>query len=322
MSDAFRVYGVTIESAYPLGRFLPGVERAEGADLTFEVVAQPPPPVDAPIVYDEHSIRISRGGSTTRIAFGDSTVHVVEGDRIVCHLLQPAHEFLVPIQLLGMVMAVWLEAHARVVLHASVVGVGDGAALFLAGPKAGKTSLAAAFTAGGDPMVSEDLAPITVDDVPLVHPGYPLMRMWPETVRHFTGRSEGFEEYHPAFAKVWVPVDALGRFADEPLALGCVYLPERHDRGPVEIEVLDSMSALRALMTGSFLADMIEPAVDAGERLERLGRLIDTVPLKRLRYPAGLAHLDAVRAAVHADLPQPTLRPDDRIGGRSVDRTV
>lgn len=300
----FRVYGVTIATTYDLSRYLPyAADDGREPDLTFGCVTIPSViGTQGRVVFDRHGITITRHPDEDTISFDGSTVHRVQADAIVCHLLDPDHEFLVPIQLLGMVMALWLEAHGRIVLHASAVDIGGQAVVFVAGGKAGKTSLAAAFTALGDAMITEDLAAVTGGDGFTIHPGYPMVRMWPETALHFTGTSSGFDIYHPSFDKVWVPINRLGAFVGRSRPLSRIYLPERRQDGPVEVEPLAPLDALRAVMTGSFLADMIEPAPDVGERFRSLGDLVEAVPVRSLAFPAGFHNLGAVRAKVVADL--------------------
>lgn len=301
MSRSYRVYGVTVAADYDLSPFLPTEDG--DVDLVFECTEAPPPdpPGKVRLVYDRNSIRIVRYADSTRLEFADSTVHVVTPDRIICHLLILDHDFLVPIQLLGMVMATWLEQHGRLALHGSAVEIDGSAAIFLASGKAGKTSIAAELCRRGAPLLTEDLVSVARDDAGFaVHPGYPLMRMWPDAASHFLGDAEGLELYHPRLEKLWVPVDRLGSFARTPAPIGSIYLPERVDTTVVEVEDVAPLEAVKAVLAGSFLAEMIEPAADAARRLEIVSELVESVPVKRIWYPQGYSRLDQLREAIGA----------------------
>lgn len=301
----FSVYGVTVASNFDLSRLLPAAAEEETADLAFLCVDELPSELSigpGKVVFDRQPIRMSRHAEWDVLAFEDSTVHYVSSNQIVCHVKRLEHEFLVPIQLLGMVMAVWLEARGNVVLHASAVATSMGAFLFLAGGKAGKTSLAAAFGSLGDSIVTEDLAALSMSERIFVQPGYPLMRMWPESASHFLGSSEGFAIYHPAFEKLWVPMRRLGRFQSAPVEVSRLFLPERKPNGPIEIRALPHVEAVKSLLAGSFLADIAEPASDVAGRFEKIVDIVNTVPVYSLVYPEGFEHLPEVREALLADL--------------------
>lgn len=301
----FEVYGLTLASPFDLSPFLPVAEGTTSTDVSFACSTEPPADLrlgPGRLVFDRDTITISRHDSWDVVSFGESTTHYIGGDAITCHLRKPDHAFLVPIQLLGMVLAVWLEAHGRLVLHASGVDIGGDGVAFLAGPEAGKTSLAAAFTGMGDALVTEDLAAVSTDAGFALASGYPMVRMWPETVRHFTGETEGFDIYHPAFDKVWVPAGRLGRFANGSVPLRRIYVPRRVSEGGISVGEVAYLDAVKAILSGSFLADMIEPASDVARRFQRVGDLVSAVPVRTLTFPPGLERLSDVRAAVLDDL--------------------
>lgn len=299
----YRVYGTTVSSAYDLSSFLPRADRAAEPDVNFRCLDSPPPVLGQPeVVYDDGTITISRHSGVTVLRFGESSIHYVSDDGIECFLSEPEHEYLVPIQLLGMVIAVWLEKRGSIVLHASAADVDGKAVLFMAGGKSGKTSLVAQLTKSGGSLVTEDLARVVQrENVAAVAPGYPLLRMWPDVAAHFVGDATGLEVYHPAFDKLWVPADRLGTFASESVPLGVIYLPERKAEGSVEIQPVSDLTALRTMLAGSFLADMMEPAVDSGRRLESISRLVEGTRVRRLLYPDGLEKLQEVDEAIRAD---------------------
>ena len=105
-------------------------------------------------------------------------------DRIVCHVLDGRHRYLIDITLLGMVYTLWLEQRGVPVLHGSAAVVGGIGAAFLTASGAGKSSLAAACVHAGHALLTEDLLAL---DGTAGRPGYPMLRLWPEQAKRFVG---------------------------------------------------------------------------------------------------------------------------------------
>jgi hypothetical protein len=303
-TSGYSVYGLTLASHFDLGSLLPASQPWAEPDVHFVCVDEAPR-VDlgaGRIVYRSDLIRVMRHERGLVMEFGDTTTHYVSGNRIVCHRRRPGHDYLIPIQLLGMVLASWLELRGSIVLHASAVVVDGRAAVFAAGGKAGKTSLAVEFARSGSPLLTEDLVHIRQGETFSVEPGYPHVRMWPDSGEHFLGDLQDLDLYHPGFTKLWVPVEKFGSFAGAGAPLAAIYFPERREEEQVEVTELGSLDAIKRLIASGFLSDMMEPAPDTAARLESMGRMVAAVPIRGLAYPSGYRHLELVRQTVTDDL--------------------
>jgi hypothetical protein len=230
-------------------------------------------------------------------------------ERILCHLLDPAYDYLVEIRLLGPVLSFWLERRGIPALHASAVAVQGQAVAFLSTNKGGKSSLAASLLQAGYPLLTDDILPVVRGNgVFLGRPGYSTMRLWPDEAQHFLGSCEGLKLVHPKLTKRRVPVgpDGFGAFCDAPQPLACLYLPERRDAAEwgakIEVTPVSLRDAVIELVRHSFTARIVEAMGWQPQRLDFFARLVRQVPLRRLVYPSGFEHLPRVRQAILQDL--------------------
>lgn len=250
------------------------------------------------------------------LRFGGAADHYVWDHEIHCHLPDPSLAYLVEIQLLGTVLALWLHRRGVPILHAAAVGMGESAAAFAGVKGAGKSTLAAAAVAGGHALLADDLLALNLSQedrhTPTVaqgNSGIPLLRLTPEQSRKL-GIPIGSSLVHPAFPKRKLVVGGdWGRFHHGTLPVRCIYIPNprRPEDGPglgVSFEALPHRHVLPLLTGHSYL----------GPDLEAWGMSKSAFPLWatfltrhrvqafRLNYPLGFRHLPAVVAAVEAHL--------------------
>jgi hypothetical protein len=250
------------------------------------------------------SISFHRCDGVDVVRFGRDADHYLWPDRIVCHLHDPSLTWLVEIQLLGMVLALWLELRGTPTLHASTVVVDGSAVAFLGTKGGGKTTAATALVAAGHPLLVDDLLALhlTGSDV-LAQPGYPMLRLWPEQVDHFLGGGDDLPLVHPSFTKRRVRVgDGFGTQHTGTAPLRRIYLPARRDGGEVAIEPVSSRDALIETVRNSFLHDAVHSFGLAGRRLAMLADLLRYASVRRVMYPSGCDRLPELVAAVEADV--------------------
>lgn len=309
----YALYGRTLGSDFPFRWPLPG--GTGDPDVVFSCADSAPLDVDlgsATRVLDlpleaeagAPSISYHRCGAVDVLRFGRDADHYLWDDRIVCHLHDPSLTWLVEIQLLGMVLALWLELRGTPTLHASTVVVDDSAVAFLGTKGGGKTTAATALIAAGHPLLVDDLLALhlTGSDV-LAQPGYPMLRLWPEQVDHFLGAGDDLPLVHPSFTKRRVRVgDGFGTQHIGPAPLRRVYLPARRDGGEVAIEPVSSRDALIETVRNSFLHDAVHSFGLAGSRLSMLADVLRYASVRRVMYPSGFDRLPELVAAVEADV--------------------
>jgi hypothetical protein len=240
----------------------------------------------------ESIAHLDRFPGTEVLRFPGTADFYMEPDRIQVHLLDPRHRDLMELRLLGSVLSYWLERLGIPALHASAVRLdARGAVGFLANPGVGKSSLAAALIQAGAALLTDDILPIEeAGGTFLARPGFPQMRLEPDTARCFRGSADGLTAISPDDSKLHVPVDA---FCDATTPLAALYVVERRP-GPPEILPLPKRQAVIELVRHSFSPYLVEAVGLQPRRLDLFARLVRQVPVSRLYCPHGLEHLPEV----------------------------
>jgi hypothetical protein len=315
---AYRLFGVTLTSDFPFVNWL--MPSGDAPNLTLTCGMVPPvttkweqvtPVYASPDRTDdgESAGYLYHLDACDVLRFTRVADFYVWRDCIVCHLLDPAQNYMVEIHLLGTVISFWLERQGIPVLHATAVVVNGRAVTFPSDNIAGKSVLAATLMQAGYPLLTDDILPVEHRHGAFIgRSGYPQMRLWPDEAQHFLGHYQDLERVHPAYSKRRVPVgpDGLGAFCDTSQPLACLYLPERRDptEHGTEIEIIpvSPRDAVIELVRHSFTPRVVEAIGLQPQRLEFFAQLVQQAPMRRLVYPSGFEHLPRVREAILKDL--------------------
>jgi hypothetical protein len=187
--------------------------------------------------------------------------------------------------LIGPILGLVLHLRGTVMLHASVVRIGDVAVAFVGPQGAGKSTTAACFALAGYSVLTDDVAAISEDETIFkVIPAYPRIRLWPESVEMLFGSPDALPQLTPNWEKRYLELDGeSGRFETEAVPLGAIYfLHPRTDDPSKPLIVAESirggMVDLLGNLSGNYLLDQILPAAS----FAFLSRIAQGVPLRRL----------------------------------------
>ncbi len=250
--NRYQLYGIEVRTAFPFTWPVPPCPpRGGGQGSTF--AGAPAPGEEQPTLEFTWSTGGSKGadglpplpassmGETTWVSgggskelpellrFGGVADYFLGPHRIHCRLMDPQLQYLVEIQFLGMVLALWLLGRGVPVLHAAAVTVKGDAAAFVGEKGQGKTTLAAAMVARGHPFLADDLLALSPGTaslpLPRAHAGVPLLRVTDAQIAG-VGLPPAGELVHPAFPKRKLEVGrGWGRFHPDPAPLTRIYLP-------------------------------------------------------------------------------------------------
>jgi hypothetical protein len=199
--------------------------------------------------------------------------------------------------LLGPVMGFVLLLRGTVCLHASAIAVGNHAIALVGSSGAGKSTTAAAFARSGYGVLSEDVvALVQQEQIFLVQPAYPRIRLWAESVATLYGAEDALPCLTPTWNKHYLELTGNGcRFQQEPLPLAAIYiLDERLDdvRAP-SVEAVPASEGFIALVANTYATRLMDKTMRARE-FKLLGHVMNSVPLRRVtphRNPAYLSKL-------------------------------
>ncbi len=221
------------------------------------------------------------------------------GNEIVVDPLPGVDERVIRLLILGPALAVLLLQRGRVALHAATVEIDGNAIVFMGGSGCGKSALAATLYKRGHGVVADDVTAIQPDgkDGPLVFPGFPQLKLWPEVVSFLGDDPEKLPILEPGIGKRANPITQ--RFSEKPIPLRQIYvLAEGRDK---ELVPLSHQQALVELICHSYRAPVLK-WIGAGRHLIQCASLINKIPIKRLNRPLLLSELPDVARMVEEDL--------------------
>lgn len=206
--------------------------------------------------------------------------------------------------LLGPVLGFLLRLRGVICLHASAVALNNQAVAFVGDAGAGKSTTAAALAQRGYPVISDDIVALDErDGAFFVPPAYPYLCLWPPSVRILYGAEKALPALSPNYDKRQLALseNSLG-FEARPLPLAAIYLlGERspQDRAPF-LSMPSPRERLMSLIPNSY-ANLAETELRARE-FEVLGRLVRSVPVRRLHAHEDGTRIDSLCELIERDL--------------------
>lgn len=207
--------------------------------------------------------------------------------------------------LLGPVMGFVLRLRGTICLHASAVAMSGRAIALVGQPGAGKSTMAAAFACSGYQVISDDVVALGDKGGPqfFVQPGYPRVNLWPDSVRGLFGSEDALPRITPTWDKRYLTLGRNGHgFASSPLPLEAVYILDSRDEtltAPI-IEEVSGKEAFMALVANTYVNYLLDQDMRRTE-FDVLGRLVSSIPVRRVRPPAEPSALFNLCEAIAAD---------------------
>lgn len=205
--------------------------------------------------------------------------------------------------LLGPVLGFVLRLRGFVCLHASAVVVGESAIVLMGPPGAGKSTAAAALALQGLPVLADDVVALEPHAASFrVHPGYPRLNLWPDSVQALFGGHDRLPLITRGWEKRFLPLGSdRERFQDVPAALRVIYLlAEAGDAVRFAIEPVGARAALMAIVANTYANYLLDGPMRSAE-FRAAGDVAARVPLRRLRVPRDLAALRRLPALIVDD---------------------
>jgi hypothetical protein len=197
-------------------------------------------------------------------------------------------------------LSLWLEQRAIPCIHANALALAGGAIGLIAPSRTGKTTLTAALLEAGMQLMTDDMLALHREKGQWqVYPGWPQVRMWPDSAERYAGEGlAALDKVHQRFEKRVVDLEKTNSldFCAERRPLRRLYLLDRHEseRGEVRISDIPPGEALIHLLQNSILGDAYRALNIEAQRLNLLAQLLQQVPLKKISYPSGMQHLPRV----------------------------
>ncbi|HYW22398.1 MAG TPA: serine/threonine protein kinase [Nodularia sp. (in: cyanobacteria)] len=212
--------------------------------------------------------------------------------------------------LLGQVLGCVLRLRGTLCLHACVVKIGQHAVAIVGETGAGKSTTAAALAKEGYSILSDDIAVFKDDEQHwFVQPGYPRIRLWPQTINALYGSESDFTKIFSSCEKRFVELvgnssETVWKFYSDPLPLAAIYVLGKRQPELVApmIETISPATAVMTLMTHRSVSHLKLGMDKQAQEFAGLSRLAMTVPIRRVSRNDSLTALPQLCAAIVNDV--------------------
>ncbi|MBE9005965.1 serine kinase [Fortiea sp. LEGE XX443] len=229
-----------------------------------------------------------------------------DGNEIVLDPNPGVDEAMIRTFLLGVIICVLLRQRGLLVLHASSVVINNSAVAFMADSGFGKSTLAECFHAHGYSILTDDVLAIQANkQQPLVIPGFPQIKLWPDAAASFGHLPDSLPLLHSQTVK---RVHRLqDGFFKKAVPLKKIYVlaggthPEIIPLEPKQSfgELIRHSREMQALTAPEFLK----------EHFRQCTSVVQQVPIYSLRRQRSLAALPELVKLVENDLAQENSSP-------------
>ncbi len=228
------------------------------------------------------------------------TFQVSEGKRIVIQAPDDADEDLLRLYTLSSPLNVLLHQRGLFVLHGSAVAVNGAAVAFLGHKGWGKSTIAAMMCARGHGLLSDDAVALDMGDVavPRVVPGFPRLKLWPDSAVQIGEEPEALPRLHPQWEKRSRAVPE--RFQMDPVPLKRLYVLS--EGAEIASEALSHREAFVELVRHSPALFRLGSAAESPLHLRQCATLAEGGYAYRLARPRVLAELANLVEYVEQDL--------------------
>jgi len=201
----------------------------------------------------------------------------------------------VVVYLMGPIFGFVLRLRGQTCLHSSVINIDDQAVALVGPGGSGKSTTAAAFVELGFPILTDDVAAITLENGSCsIQPAYPHVRLWPQAVKMLYGHHEALPRLVPVGVWDKCYLDLENRpdlFCSRPLPLTAVYTLESRltEEEAPSIRPMSQAEAMLSLLANGYANKLINRSLRA-EEFHVLSKIAASIPIKKI-FP----HCDAQR---------------------------
>jgi hypothetical protein len=275
---SYRAFGLAIVSEIPVTGFDPA--PVDTPDVVIETGTVPeslPDAVNRGVLFEnndnDYLLRIDRV----------ARYRVTGGDHITVQPAGGAAASDVSAFLNGSSFGALPHQRRMLPLHACTVER-DGKGIVVAGLSgAGKSTLAAALLHAGATLVADDISVVDFhDNMPVVRPAFPVVKIWADSLKQLGLKEEGLEPVRGELRKYYYPVE---RFATGPVPVSAVFILGSHNKDEVESKPLTGIDKFQALKRHTyFFRGLLKTGLEQNHFV-LVNRLATAVPVTQLTRP-------------------------------------
>lgn len=243
---------------------------------------------------------IAATGQEITLVWDDIGAFQVRGGREIVADPRPGlPESVLRLFILGTTWAMLLHQRGETaVLHASVVSVGGRAVVFVGDKGAGKSTTATTFHARGHPLLADDIVAVDLRGrEPQVWPGFPFVRLWPDSVMSLGQEPDDLPRLRPELDKRGLRLAAVTM---APVPLQGIFVL---GYGPFSVTRLSGREALWAVMPhwyGARFGEGVVQALGLSNYFQQCAALVKQVSVWRWERPSDLSTIHEVAARLES----------------------
>ena len=211
------------------------------------------------------------------------------GQEILVDSLPEANLRTIQLYLAEAIMTVLLYQRSLFVLHGSAVAVNGNAVVFLGDSGRGKSSVAAALSLRGHPIMTDDVAAIGFKPSVVVFPGVPQLKLGLEVATALGLDTQTMPQVHPHEEK-YIYRNPAG-FSHVPLPLKAIYIVEDSRDDSPALSAIPPQESLVLLIRHSYGARTLEKGRDHESYFRQAVQIAADIQPRYLHRPARLAQL-------------------------------
>ena len=312
MCFKYTVYGLTLQANHSLPNLISASDNAS-VDIWVELNGKSQQSsTDVDNLSSGINIKSKSDGTYFHLWFhGDGKIDF-EIDATGCHI--SASWVILTIEevttlLLGQVLGCALRLRGTLCLHACVLKVGEQAIAIVGESGAGKSTTAAALSKRGHAILSDDIAVLSeVDQYWFVQPGYPRLRLWPQSIQALYGSEDNLSRILSFSEKRFINLNdsetTEWQFHNKPLPLAAIYILGKRQLNLATpmIEAVPSKNAVLALMKHRTLNHLPLDKEKQAQEFAAISRVVVDVPVRKVNRRDSLDALPQICDAILEDL--------------------
>jgi len=188
--------------------------------------------------------------------------------------------------LLSSVIGALLQQRGTLTLHSSVIELDGGCVGFLGHSGAGKSTLAAALLHRGYRLLTDDVCAVTLapNATPLVHPGYPQMKLWADTLTKLAMPPETLRPVRPQSDKHAWPITTA--FCPETRPLRRLYVLGITNTADLTVQVVEQGEKFQVLKNHTYRELFLDGLDGRVSHFRVCATVAQRVPVYRIIRPA------------------------------------
>lgn len=216
--------------------------------------------------------------------------YIANGNQIVIQKAEGVKESDLSSVIVGICLGAILHQRMLLPMHASAVYFKNKSIVIAGRSGAGKTTLATAFIKAGAALIADDVSVIKFEDeIPVVMPAFPTIKMWSDSLQHFGVASEGLLAVRDDMQKYYLPVD---QFQVEPTPVDQIIILNIHSNPKIEFHSMYGTEKFFELRKYTYLYKIFSGNDFLINHFQLASKLASKVPVYLLIRPKNMFDTD------------------------------